>query len=45
MVTEYIKRGQVMGFDERGNLLYKRPYVAEEIVLSSEEDEDESTES
>jgi hypothetical protein len=42
MVTEYIKRGQRMGYDEKGNLVYKIPLneeapVTEEIQEEVEE--------
>lgn len=46
MVTEYIKRGQRMGYDEKGNLVYKIPLneeapVTEEIQEEVEEVQDE----
>ena len=45
MITEYIKRGQRMGYDEKGNLVYKIPLNEEPLVLEEveevEEEEDE----
>ena len=44
MITEYIKRGQRMGYDEKGNLVYKIPLNEEPLVLvevQEEEVEDE----
>lgn len=37
MVTEYIKRGQKMGYDEQGNLVYKIPMDQPSPVFESEE--------
>lgn len=41
MVTEYIKRGQRMGYDENGVLVYKIP-VSEPSPLELEEEEEET---
>lgn len=40
MITEYIKRGQKMGFDEKGVLVYKIP-VTEKSPELEEDEEDE----
>lgn len=40
MVTEYIKRGQKMGYDEKGNLVYKIPLNEEAPVLTAEVQEE-----
>jgi len=37
MITEYIKRGQRMGYDEAGNLVYKIPL--EETFVPAEQPE------
>ena len=46
MVTEYIKRGQRMGYDDEGNLVYKIPvsepsslatYNKEEVLVEDED--------
>lgn len=41
MITEYIKRGQRMGYDEKGNLVYKIPLNEEAPVLKEVEEEEE----
>ena len=37
MVTEYIKRGQRMGYDDEGNLVYKIPVSEPSPVEATEE--------
>lgn len=44
MVTEFIKRGQKMGYDEGGNLVYKIPLEQEAPVVEEVVAEEEATE-
>lgn len=40
MVTEYIKRGQRMGYDQNGTLVYKVPETEPSPLVEDDEDEE-----